>query len=59
MYLYIFVRIKLKYILTAAMAGLGFGMLILGALLAVVAGGILWIKRFDINIRYLTQHNEA
>ena len=43
---------------TAAMAGLGIGMLLLGAILTIAVGGILWIKRFDINIPYLTQNNE-
>ena len=46
------------FFFTAAMAGLGIGMLLLGAILTIAVGGILWIKRFDINIPYLTQNNE-
>ncbi|XP_067941336.1 uncharacterized protein [Watersipora subatra] len=42
----------------ASMAGLGIGMVILGALLAVAVGGVLWVKRFDINLPYVTQSNE-
>lgn len=40
------------------MAGLGIAMLILGAIITVGVGGVLWIKRYDINIPYLSQSNE-
>ena len=40
------------------MAGLAIGMLVLGALLTVAAGAVMWIKRFDINLPYVSHSNE-
>lgn len=42
-------------VFVAAMAGLGIGMLVLGSILTLGFLGIIWIKRFDINLPYTRQ----
>ena len=44
--------------IVGAMAGLGIGTLIVGALLTIAVGAVLWVKRFDINLPYVSQNNE-